>query len=122
MEANNNNWLETCLDGLAEVSVGVFGDFCLDAYWLLDPCEDELSVETGLPVRRVREQRYSLGGAANVAANLEALGVGRIHAIGLIGDDLYGGLMLKMLRQLNVHTTGLSVTQSDWQTPVFGKP
>jgi len=118
----NANWLGACLDGFGKVKVAVFGDFCLDAYWQMDSDESELSVETGLPVRRVRQQRYSLGGAANVVANLAGLGAGEIHAAGLIGDDLYGGLMQKMLQELGADTTGLLSCQEDWQTFVFGKP
>ena len=82
------NWLDEALDRLPDARVAVFGDFCLDAYWLIDPDEDELSVETGLPVRRVREQRYSLGGAANVVANLCDLKVARVRAVGLVGEPV----------------------------------
>jgi len=122
MEKNNKNWLEDCLDGIEKTRVAVFGDFCLDAYWHMDFDESELSVETGLPVRRVRKQQYSLGGAANIVANLAALGVKRINALGLIGDDLYGELLLRMLQDMNVGVEGLLNNQEDWQTFVFGKP
>jgi rfaE bifunctional protein kinase chain/domain len=116
------NWLESCLEGLPKVRVAVFGDFCIDAYWLIDPNESELSVETGLPVRRVRRQRYSLGGAGNIVANLEALGVKQIYAVGLVGRDLFGDLMLDMLWRLNVNCEGMLADQDDWQTLVYAKP
>ena len=61
-----SQWLETVLRKISDGRVSVFGDFCLDAYWLIDADDSELSVETGLPVRRMRQQRYSLGGAGNV--------------------------------------------------------
>lgn len=48
------NWFESILEDIGQVRVTAFGDFCLDAYWLIDPDESETSVETGLPVRRVR--------------------------------------------------------------------
>ncbi len=121
-DSSTDNWLNVALKGLPQARVAVFGDFCLDAYWLIDPAIDETSVETGLSVRHVRSQNYSLGGAANVAANLAALGIGEIRAIGLIGDDLYGGLMQRMLRDLGVEISDLSTCQGDWQTVVFGKP
>ena len=119
---SKGNWLDDCLARLGQARVGVFGDFCLDAYWLIDPDESELSVETGLPVRRVRTQRYSLGGASNVAANLADLGVGEIRAIGLIGSDVFGGLLLELLAERRVDTRGLLRCQEDWQTMVFAKP
>ena len=85
MPANEKtDWLRETLDAIPSARVTVFGDFCLDAYWLIDPDASELSVETGLPVRRVRQQRYSLGAAGNIVANLVALGVGHVRAVGLV--------------------------------------
>lgn len=115
-------WLEEALAAIPQARVAVFGDFCIDAYWLIDPVEDELSVETGLPLRRVRRQQYSLGGAGNVTANLAALGVGKLYAITVIGSDIYGSLMLQMLRELGVDVEGVLSSRADWQTFVFGKP
>ena len=116
------NWLETILEAVGRVRVAVFGDFCLDAYWLIDTDEAELSVETGLPLRRVREQRYSLGGAANVVANLAALGVAQVRAVGVVGDDLFGRRMLDLLAGLKADCAAMLQTQADWQTMVFSKP
>jgi rfaE bifunctional protein kinase chain/domain len=121
-QGKRQNWLEDCLRRLRTARVAVFGDFCIDAYWHIDPDEGELSVETGLPVRRVRTQRYSLGGAGNVAANLADLGVARVFALSLIGDDIYGHLMVRLLKDMRVDTSGLLACQPDWQTMVFGKP
>ncbi|MDP6439860.1 MAG: PfkB family carbohydrate kinase, partial [Candidatus Brocadiia bacterium] len=117
-----DNWLEDCLHRLRNVRVCVFGDFCVDAYWLIDPDESELSVETGLSLRRVREQRYSVGGAANVAANVAALGVAETRAVSLIGEDMFGGVILGLLAREGVNTEGLIRREGDWQTMVFGKP
>src|ERR1039458_2895153 len=94
-----SSWLEDALASLKQVQVAVFGDFCLDAYWDLDTGESELSVETGLQVRRVRTQRYSLGGAGNVVANLADLGVRSIGAIGVVGTDLFGAETLRILER-----------------------
>ena len=116
------DWLESCLSRLGQARVTVLGDFCLDAYWLIDPDKSELSVETGLPVRRVRTQRYSLGGASNVVANLAALGVGQVRVVGLIGADIFGRLLRDMLIEHGADVTGLLQCQADWQTMVFGKP
>ena len=118
----NDRWLEHALDTIRSRRVAVFGDFCLDAYWLIDSDQSELSVETHLPIRRVRQQRYTLGGAANVVANLTALNVAEIRAIGLLGNDPFGERMLGMLGDLGVDTAGMSSSQKDWQTFVFGKP
>jgi len=119
---STERWLDECLARLPGARVAVFGDFCLDAYWHIEPDPSELSVETGLPVRRVRTQCYSLGGASNVTANLADLGIGAVHAVGLIGEDLYGYQMLQLLGARGIDTRGMLACQDDWQTMVFGKP
>ncbi len=122
LSRDESDWLESLLSAMPQARLAVFGDFCLDAYWLIDPEESELSLETQLPVRRIRRQRYSLGGAGNIVANLAALGVGRVEAVGLIGDDLFGREMLAILQRLNVDCGGILSCQRDFQTMVFGKP
>src|SRR5450631_3226811 len=115
-------WLAAALARLPELSVTVFGDFCIDAYWLLDGGRIELSIETGLPVQRVREQRYSLGGAANVVANLVDLGVGRVRAIGLVGTDPFGRELMRLLQQRGALVDGSMLIDTAWQTLVYAKP
>src|SRR5207253_5548629 len=75
--------LARLLADLANVRISVVGDFCLDAYWHLDEHSAEHSIETNLPILRVEEQRYTLGGAGNVVANLIDLGVREVKAIGV---------------------------------------
>jgi hypothetical protein len=52
--ARKESWLELALAPLSRLRAAVLGDYCLDAYWQLDSDELELSLETGLPARRVR--------------------------------------------------------------------
>jgi len=118
---SSDDWLEGCLSRLGQTRVGVLGDFCIDAYWMIDSDESEASVETGLPLRRVRSQRYSLGGAGNVVANLVALGVGEVCAVGLVGKDAFGELMLELLSERHV-AVGRMLQRQDWQTMVYAKP
>jgi rfaE bifunctional protein kinase chain/domain len=113
---------EGLLKAISRVSVGVVGDFCVDAYWELDRNARELSVETGKQTVAVNQQRYSLGGAGNIVANLAALGVLRIFALGVATDDLFGGEMLRLMRGLRIHVGGLIAQSDGWQTPVYAKP
>lgn len=115
-------WLERTLGEVSRSRVAVFGDFALDAYWELDPDTSELSLETGKPVRKIRSHRYSLGGAGNITANLAALGVANVHAVGLVGEDIFGDAMLDHLTHLGIEVGSLLRCQDDWQTPVFAKP
>jgi len=114
-------WLEESVGKLPKARVTVFGDFCMDVYWFFDKDDSELSVETGLPVRRVRQQRYSPGGAGNVIANLVDLGVKDVRAIGVAGTDVFGAAFLNLLKARNVNLDGFEVVE-DWQTMVYAKP
>jgi len=122
VKSPTSNWLEQAIHTLSSSRVTILGDFCLDAYWLIDTEATELSLETGLPVRYVREQRYSLGGAGNVAANLAALGVREIRAVGVIGNDLFGEELVRQMSRLGIHTDSLLKLEKPWQTAVYGKP
>jgi len=101
--------------------IAVCGDFCLDAYWMLDPRGSEVSVETGLRAQAVARQAYTLGGAANVVANLAALRPAALRAIGIVGDDLFGRDMLRQLQALGVDTAGMIVQRGAFDTVVYGK-
>ena len=118
----NENWLSKTLRQITSTRVAVFGDFCLDAYWTVDPETAECSVETGLPVRRICEQRYNLGGAGNVAANLAALKVAEIQTVGLIGNDMFAWQMRRLFSEFGIDTSDLMDSQSDWRTFCYAKP
>ncbi len=113
-------WLDLALAPIAQVNAADMGDFCLDAYWILETEAPELSIETGLPIRRVRSQRYSLGGAGNVVANLAALGVRSLRSIGVVGTDLLGAELLRLLDACGA-SAGM-VADPDCQTMVYAKP
>ncbi len=114
--------LEGLIADVRAVRIAVVGDFCLDAYWSMDPSLSEPSIETGLETRAVRAQRYSLGGAGNVAANLAALGVGSIRAFGVLGDDPFGREMLRIFSALGIDGAGMQVQGRGWSTPAYVKP
>jgi len=107
---------------MAKARVTVLGDYCLDAYWTVEPDESELSLETGLPMRRVSAQRYSPGGAGNVVANLKALGAAEVRSVGLLGEDIFGTELIRLLKAAGVYTEGLLQTGDSWQTPLYAKP
>jgi rfaE bifunctional protein kinase chain/domain len=109
------------LDRITGVRVAVCGDFCLDAYWMLNPRGGEVSAETGLPAQAVGRHYYSLGGAANVVANVAALQPAHIRAIGVIGDDIFGRELLRQLHGLRVDTAGMVVQHGRFDTVTYGK-
>jgi len=118
----NQHELEQLLREITTVRIGIIGDFCLDAYWILDPAGEEISVETKLPTRAVSTQRYSPGGAGNVVMNLLTMGVRDLSAFGMVGSDPFGLYMLSFLKSHNVETPGMLTQTGDWSTHVYCKP
>ncbi len=114
--------LESILTRLRDIRVGVIGDFCLDAYWEADNTRSELSLETGLPTRPMRTQRYSLGGAGNVTNNLRAMGVGSVSVYGVTGRDPFGYQMRELMREVGIAANGLLEQSEDWTTHTYIKP
>lgn len=114
--------LDEILRKIRSAKVAVFGDFCLDAYWIIDKTASERSVESGKMTLPVRRQYYSLGGAGNIVANLVDLGVKSVYAVGVVGNDVFGREMLRQLKALKVDAGGMIEQEQDWVTPVYGKP
>jgi len=115
--------LREILEGIRRTRVGVIGDFCLDVYWTIDMSASEISLETGKPTHPVRKQRYSLGGAGNVAANLAALGVERIYPFAVVGEDPFGHAMERLLAALpTAPDCVIRTADPSWQTLTYCKP
>ena len=118
----NPQRIREILAKIENVTVAVYGDFCLDAYWILDPRGSEVSEETGLHARAVAKHYYSLGGASNVVANLAALEPKAIRVIGVVGNDLFGRELRRQFDGLGVDTTHLVIQPESFDTVAFGKP
>jgi rfaE bifunctional protein kinase chain/domain len=74
--------------------VAVLGDIMLDRYLIGDT--ERLSPEAPVPVVTVAERHAALGGAANVAANVVALGA-HCLLVGVVGDDVDGAAIRQEL-------------------------
>ena len=109
------------LQKINTVRIAVYGDFCLDAYWIMDPRGSEISVETGLQAEAVKHHYYSPGGASNIVANLSALKPAGIKIIGVIGDDIFGRELTSQLVRLNVDTSSLIIQKENFSTGTFVK-
>lgn len=77
----------------------VIGDIILDHY--IEGRADRLSPEAPVPVIEVMEERYVLGGAANVAANVVSLGA-RAILLGLTGDDQSGERIRSLAKEQGI--------------------
>lgn len=96
--------LESLLESAARTRVVAVGDAMLDEYLVGDV--DRISPEAPVPVLRVRERRYALGGAANVAQNVVAIGA-ECRLVAAIGDDPAGKQLSAMLGAIGVPDRGL---------------
>ena len=118
----NKKQLHKILQDISLVKIAIVGDFCLDAYWFVDEAMSEISVETNLTTRPVSLQRYSLGGAGNVANNLAAMGIKEIRAFGVIGTDPFGTEMVHIMKDAGIDTASLLIQGQEWNTHTYAKP
>jgi len=113
--------LEELLANYPTVRIALVGDFFLDKYLDCDRRLSEVSLETGLEAFQVVSVRCYPGAAGTVAANLKALEVGTVCAVGFTGDDGEGYELRRGLERMGVDTTFLFV-RSDLLTPTYTKP
>lgn len=97
------------LRNLRDRFVLVLGDVMLDEFVWGDVTR--ISPEAPVPVVDVRRESMHLGGAANVLANLVALGA-RGSVVGVVGNDAAGERLQKGLRELGAQDGCLIVDES----------
>ncbi|OPZ15975.1 MAG: Bifunctional protein HldE [candidate division BRC1 bacterium ADurb.BinA364] len=97
--------LEHLIAQFAGTRALVLGDAILDRYiW---GSVERVSPEAPVPVVHIQSQTEMLGGAANVAANLAALGA-RAEFVGAIGDDAEGAALAALLGEIGAPRSGLA--------------
>ena len=121
LEIMDQQQIKEILGKIKETKIAVYGDFCLDAYWIMDSRGSEVSVETGLQADAIGSHYYSPGGAANIVANLSALHPKKIKAIAAIGDDIYGRELTSLLKGLNADTSSLVIQKENFNTYTYLK-
>jgi D-glycero-beta-D-manno-heptose-7-phosphate kinase len=84
---------------LAACNVLVVGDAMLDQYWFGEV--ERISPEAPVPVVRVQRREERLGGAANVARNVAALGA-RTALLTAIGNDEAGRSVRRLLDEASI--------------------
>ncbi len=97
IETIRRDRLHVLLAAAAKVRVAVVGDAMLDIY--LHGDVDRISPEAPVPVVRVRERKEALGGAANVAQNVIAIGA-QCELVCVIGSDIAGRTLQEECRAI----------------------
>ncbi|HEY5690821.1 MAG TPA: bifunctional ADP-heptose synthase [Cyclobacteriaceae bacterium] len=105
----NYQSLEEVFEAFNKLTVLVIGDIMLDSYiW---GHVDRVSPEAPVPIVRVKKRDYRLGGAANVALNIQALGAKPVLCA-LVGEDDPGNKLLECLDQQNMSREGIVVSKN----------
>ena len=98
MERLTRARLDEILERCRGLRVAVVGDLMLDVY--LVGAVSRISPEAPVPVVQVAEEWVALGGAANVAANVVALGA-ECELVGCVGADGAGAQIREALAKLD---------------------
>lgn len=96
--------------------IAVIGDMCLDEYILGEAYA--LSPEAPVPRMKLMRRDYTPGGGANVCNCLASLG-GDVRAVGIVGEDYHGALLLELMRR-KIDIEGI-VVSSSYTTTTFTK-
>lgn len=114
--------LDDILGRIPSLTVAVLGDLFLDRYLDIDGALTEPSIETGLDAYQVVRVRSQPGAAGTVINNLVALGVRRIEALSVIGDDGEGYELGRALERLKVVDFRTVLRDPGRRTPTYTKP
>lgn len=98
------NNIQQIFDSFNNLKVLIIGDVMVDAY--LWGSVDRISPEAPVPIVAVKKRENRLGGAANVAINIKAMGAIPVLC-SVIGNDRNGEELISLMKELNMSTDGM---------------
>jgi rfaE bifunctional protein kinase chain/domain len=93
--------IEQLFSQFSKMKVAVIGDVMLDTYWWGNV--ERISPEAPVPVVAVSKREQRIGGAGNVALNVQALEAS-VALLTILGDDEDGIQLKKLLQEKNIDT------------------
>lgn len=91
-------------DSFKDIKVGVIGDLMLDTYmW---GRVERISPEAPVPIVALHGKDYRIGGAGNVALNLQSLGA-QVSVLSVIGEDDDAATLRSLLSSSGISTSHL---------------
>jgi rfaE bifunctional protein kinase chain/domain len=96
-------------DGFATTKIGVVGDIMLDTYWWGGV--DRISPEAPVPIVSLQRKETRVGGAANVALNLRALGA-PTTLFAVVGKDAEATALNALLKAEGIDTQYIYSSES----------
>lgn len=98
------------LDKLKEPKILIIGDFAIDE--MVFGQTERISREAPVLILQHSETKIILGTASNAAHNISSLNCGKAGAIGVLGDDYYGGVLIKALNEAKINTDFMVVDKT----------
>lgn len=90
------------IEQIKNAKILVIGDFALDE--MVYGKTERISREAPVLILEHYETKKILGAASNAAHNVSRLNCGQCAAIGVYGDDYYGGELIRILKEKNIDT------------------
>lgn len=104
MQQNNNTTIQQIFKSFNKLNVLIIGDVMIDAYMWGNV--NRISPEAPVPIVAVNKKENRLGGAANVALNIQAMGANAILC-SVIGDDDGSKLFMQLLKEQKLSSQGI---------------
>src|ERR1035438_4390311 len=98
------NSIEAVFEAFNNLKVLIIGDVMIDSYIYGDI--ERISPEAPVPVVLVKHKEDRLGGAANVARNIHAMGAKPILC-SVIGNDTKGDVYFRLMKEQNLPVDGI---------------
>ncbi len=99
-----------------QLNVLIIGDVMVDSY--LWGHVERISPEAPVPIVSVKSRENRLGGAANVALNVKAMGANPILC-SVVGNDQKGGEFINLLKEQQMETRGIVKSSNRITTTKF---
>lgn len=100
----NSTELKKIFDSFNRLKVLIIGDIMLDVYYWGDV--NRISPEAPVPIVTVSKKESRIGGAGNVAVNIQAMGATPILC-SVIGNDSNGERLIKILQEKGLLSQGI---------------
>ena len=112
----NQQYIRDLFESFKKQNILIIGDVMIDAY--LWGKVDRISPEAPVPVVSLKKRENRLGGAANVALNIQNMGANPILC-SVIGADEKGDSFLNLMQQLQLNPSGMITSPSRITTTKF---
>ncbi len=104
MQQFNNPTIQQIFKSFNNLNVLIIGDVMIDAYMWGNV--NRISPEAPVPIVSITKKENRLGGAANVALNVQAMGANPILC-SVIGNDIDGKLFFELLKKQKLSSEGI---------------